>query len=883
VAARLTPERRRLLDHLLDQVLELEPDQRGPFIEQCRRRAPRLSVWLERLLRAMDAPSDMFENSARHLIGEALEAREGAGGEPLVCGSRLGPWRVIESIGVGGMGEVYRGERADGTFDMQVAIKVIRRSSDQLAELLEAERNVMARINHPAIARLLDGGLTEDDRPYLVMEWVDGPTLADWLADVDPDPDRMLEVFRDACTAVSAAHRQLVVHGDIKPSNLIVTSEGQVRLLDFGVAKLLDAGAGLELSDALTPGFSAPEQMAAEPISTASDIYSLGAMLHWMVFGCAPGRGGKPLPAWQSYHRLSDLVAIIERATAVEPDLRYPTVNGLLLEVQRLRQHFPVRARKASPMQQLGLWVRRHRTGAVLGSIALASVLIGVSVTVWQVRVVALERDLAQTEAALSEAVREHLLFLFREVGGLADDTGALTARELLDQTAEVAEDWLSEDPMVQQQVLAVLGEIMIALHDYSSAEPLLAGFIEYQDDQVSPVLRSMALRDLAQVYHRQGRMEEGFEVIDEALNILQRFPGHHPARESDILQIRGRLHRDLGRWDQALADLERARELAVETSPGPWPLMARAENNLGTTLLMGGRLQDAARHFEAAEALWFAMNRGESNDALSVTSNLALTLDRLGRSQEAERRLRRVVDIRERNYGDSGAMAASRLHLGRLLTVLGKYDEAAEHLYSARDVARRYVGEDTPDHGAALIGLGELAFARGELEEALEWFGESARIMSGRLGKGHPFTLQAALEVNNARVRLEDDADDSGYRSVIEQARAVGPAGRTVLSAALCDFSAWAIEHGRHAEAGETAAECLALREQLALGGWRVAEPRVLMQLAAVLDEDERGDPAALRDSMRDLIEQTHADRYLVRLGSSAVGERLTLGDPDA
>ncbi len=868
--ARLTPARRRILDRLLDRSLELAGDERERFVAECRQRAPRLGGWLAKLLQAMDEPADFLERSARDLVGEALDERVHDPSMPIPEGTRLGPWRIIESVGAGGMGDVYRAERADGAFEMQVAIKVIRHVSDQLAELLEAERRVMARINHPAIARLLDGGLSDDGRPYLVMEWVDGPTLDEWVAERTPDHERMLQVFCDACTAVSAAHRQLVVHGDIKPSNLIVTAEGQTRLLDFGVAKLLDAGVGAELSDALTPGFSAPEQLAAQPVNTAADIYSMGALLHWMVFGTRPGHGDRPTPAWRGFGRLRDLEAIIAQATADEPDQRYATANALLLDIQRVRDNQPVRARVPSPLERLRMWMRRHRLAAALGSLALVSILVGVSVAAWQARLVALERDVAQTEAALSEAVREHLLFLFREVGGLAEDTGELTARELLDRTADVAEDWLSEDPAVQQQVMAVLGEIMIALHDYSSAEPLLSGFIEYDDEQVSPVLRSMAFRDLAQVYHRQGRMQDGFEVINEALAILDDFPGQHPARRSDVLQIRGRLHRDLGRWEEAVADLRQARELAVGASPGPWPLMARAENNLGTTLLIGGRLEEASRHLEAAEALWFAMGRGDSNDALSVMSNLALALDRLGRSDEAERRLRRVIATREEKYGDSGAMAAARIHLGRLLTVKGEYEEARSHLVAARDVARRFVGEESPDHGAALIGLGELAYARGRYEQAQAYFADSARIMKGRLGNRHPYSVQAALEVTNVQVRLDADVGIDAYARVIEQAREIGGAGRTVLSAALCGYSARAIEEERHQSAHEAAEECLELRRILGLGGWRLIEPKMLIELAAVRGGAEDGSGAALREQMERLAEQSHDEHYLLRLASA-------------
>ena len=884
-SARLTPARRQVLDRLFDQVMDLQPEERAAFVEHCARRAPRLTFWLRRLLQAMDEPAGFLDRSARHLVGKALEERSAHPRMPIASGTRLGPWRILQPVGSGGMGEVYQAERADGAFEMLVAVKVIRKPSEQLSELLESERRVMARLNHAAIARLLDGGLTDDGRPYLVMEWVDGPTLCRWIQEGSPNHEQVLNIFRDTCIAVSAAHRQLVVHGDIKPSNLIVTDEGQTRLLDFGVAKLLDSEAGAELGDALTPGFSAPEQMAAEPITTASDIYSLGALLHWMIFGYAPGKpeAREPLPLWQDFRRLPDLLAIVERATQAEPEMRYATVNAMLLEIHRLREHLPVRARRPSALERIGLWRNRHRTGAVLGAFALVSVLVGVSMAVWQARVVALERDVARTEAALSEAVREHLIFLFREVGSLAENTGELTAREMLDRTAEVAEDWLSEDPSVQQQVLAVLGEIMIGLHDYASAEPLLAGFVEYDDELVNPVLRSMAFRDLAQVYHRQGRIQEGLEVINNALDLLKEFPGQHPARLSDVLQIRGRLHRDVGRWEEAVADLRRARDLAIEGSAGPWPLMARAENNLGTTLLIGGRLEEAARHLEAAEALWFAMGRGDSNDALSVMSNLALVLDRLGRSKEAERRLRRVIETREEKYGDSGAMAAARIHLGRLLTVNGEFEQAERNLQVARDVARRFVGDDTPDHGAVLIGLGELALARGDLEQALDWFSRSSEIMTSSLGPGHPYTLQADLEVINVEAHQGLSGTVDAYEALIDQAREIGSAGRTILSAALCSYSAWAIEQERYQDAETAAAECLAIREALALGGWRLTEAGVLAELAAV----RLGADSALKQSLQANIEQlerqTHADRYLVRLASAEPGERVVRIDQDS
>lgn len=857
---RLTPGRRRVLDRLLDRALDLDSGERAKFVADCCRRAPRTGAWLKRLLAATTAPTGLVDGSARHMVGEALESREDTRYQPLPAGARLGPWRLCESVGAGGMGEVYRAERADGAFEMAAAVKVIRTQSEQLARLLAFERQTMANLSHAAIAHLLDGGVTDDGRPYLVMEWIDGDSLDDWIVNHDPDVDALLDVFCQACSAISAAHRQLVVHGDIKPTNLIVTAQGQVKLVDFGVARLLGAREQVDLPEALTPGYAAPEQLTGSPVSTATDIYSLGALLFWMIHGKPPGPGApsRPLACWARFRRLRDLRAIVDRAMARDPEDRYATVNGLALEVRRLRENFPVRTRRPGAFERLGLWVRRHRVGAALGAVAAASILIGISATLWQARIVAQERDVARTEAALSETVREHLIFLFREVGSLADDTESLTARELLDRTADVAGDWLAEEPQVQQQVLAVLGEVMIALHDYSSAEPLLADFVDAGDEQVSPVLQSMALRDLAQAYHRQGRVEEGFEAIDEAVGLIEAFPGSHPARLSDVLQVRGRLHRDLGRFDEAVADLRRARDLAQDAFSGPRPLTARAENNLATTLLMGGQLADAARHLEAAEALWYALGRAESNDALSVMANLAVALDRLGRSNEAEQRLRKVIEIRHERYGDSGALAAAELHLGRLLVVRGDYDEAAGHLEYASETFRRFVGEGSPDHAAALIGRGELARAREEPTQALELFEAALGILSETVGASHPYALQAALEVLVTREMLGEPVGDDGYAELVEQARGLGGSGQMVLAAMRCEQSRHRIRAGSPEAARRAATECLEIRETLGLSGWRKTEARLVAAVSALMSAEAARNVETVRIELEQLISET-------------------------
>jgi len=861
---RLTSARRRMLDRLLDQLLDQPPEQRPGLLAECRRRAPRMGAWLTRLAQASSGPGGILDDSARSMFEEALEARFQQTGNPLGPDTRLGPWRVVEQVGVGGMGEVYRAERADGTFDMQVAVKLIRSQSDDLAALLTSERQTLARLNHPGIARLLDGGITDDGRPYLVMDWVGGPTLDQWCFERSPSLDQRLRAFGEICEAVAAAHRELIVHGDIKPSNIKVAENGRTCLLDFGVARLLDREGQHDLPMALTPGFAAPEVLEGRPVSTAADIHGLGALLHWLVHGYPPGRGEAPASGLQGrgLRRQRDLAAIIERATHVDPQMRYATVDALALDVRRIGLDLPVRARRAGLLERVGLWARRHSVGAVLGVVAVVLLVGGVAAVVWQARLASAERDLAQAEAARSNALREHLTLLFREVGSLADDAEQMTARELLDRTAEVAGEWLADDPDLRQQVNAVLGEVMIALNDYAAAESLLAEFAEGEGAISSPLLHSIALQDLAQVHHRRGRIAEGLELADRAVALLDSLAGAHPARTSDLLQVRGRLLRDSGRWEEAVADLRRARELALDVSAGPRPLMARAESNLGTTLLIGGQLEAAARHYEAAEALWIALGRPDSSDSLVSLGNLASVLERLGRDEEAEQRLRRVIELRREKYGDSGAMAAARLALGRLLVVKGQFDEAGRQIELAERIFARFIGEDTPDFGAAQLGLGELAEARGELDRARGRYAHAHRIMTERLGERHPYSVHTALALLRVDRRLEADFDPDRYGQLVELAESGGGAMRSVRSAIACDQAQFELDRARLETARAHAQVCLELRENLGLGGWRLEEARALIAAA----RERAGEPeAGLARHVDRLIQTTHSEHPLV------------------
>ncbi len=833
---RLTPNRRRILDRLLDQVLAQDEGMRGDYVRRCRERAPRLGFWLERLVLASAEPETFIDNSARHLAADALAARTDLFPRTLVRGTRFGPWRILSRIGAGGMGEVYHAERADGAFEMEVAIKLIRSRKKDLARLLEGERQLMARLNHPSIARLIDGGLADDGRPYLVMEWVDGRTLGEWAPQSGISTERFLSVFSGICEAVAFAHRSLVIHGDIKPANLAISRDGQVKLLDFGVAQILDAEGAGHSPSALTPGFAAPEQLDGKQVSTASDIYSLGALLHWLVFGRAPegtGSRSEMRPVWAEFRRMPDLLAIANKATANDPEHRYATVNAMLQDVKRLQSGFPVRSRHIRPWEHLALWARRRKLAAALGAIATLTLVAGVSAIAWQARVVAQERDVARHEAALSLAVKDHLVLLFREVSSLSDDARQLTARELLDATAEAASDWLKDDPVTQAEIQLAIAEILISLDDYASAAPMLEQVLSHLDERSSPALAAKLYRNMGLVLHRRGDINGGFEMANRAVGMIEVFSGDHRERLSDALQIRARLARERGDWQGSVDDLHRARNLANSAAEGPRPVLARAEANLAANYVRGGDFHRAVEHMEAAEALWYALGRAESPDALANLQNLALVLDRLGRTEEAEHRFRSGIAIRTERLGHSGALAAAKLHFGRMMIVKGRFDEAEALIRPARDMMVRFVGETTPDFASTEIGLGDLAQARGHSPLAAEHYATAEKVFLDALGEAHPYTMLARAVKLGAVYRADGSDPASSFETVVDQLELAGPGARAILAQVYCERAVWNLMEGHAAAAEQDASECHKIRDALSLGGWRLIEAEALLHLA--------------------------------------------------
>ena len=839
-SARLTPARRRLLDLLLDDLLDRSESERRERLAQFAERHPRLHRHLARLVAAAEPDGEDFTAVFERFGAAALSTLDDPDAT-LPPGTRVGDWSLIEPVGRGGMGQVYRAERADGAFEMQAAIKFIRpRAGGRLAERLAVERQLLARLDHPNIARLIDGGTLDDGRGYLVMEWIDGVDLSDARTRLTASPRTLIERFIELASAVAHAHQRRVVHGDIKPANARLSPDGRVRLLDFGVARLISEDDHAEGLAALTPAFSAPEQKAGEPASTQSDLYALGALLHWLLTG-EPGRADARIePRRLDVERPSTLASILERALRADPARRYQSVPELIQDLRALLAWRPVQARRSGALARLGLWSRRHRLAAGMAGLTLVSVLAAAIGLAWQADRIRTERDAARFEAERLALLREQMVLLFREAGQTASDELRDT-RSLLGEATELAERIYADDPATRAAVQAFIGEIYIAMDDFEAAEPLLEAALAEQaldGDRLAAFVEA----DLAQIRLRQGASEEALALADRAVERLRARAGTSNMEYiADVLQIRGQALRGLGQWDRAIAVLSEAHDMARRL-PGPSRIRATTANNLATTLIYAGRGDDALPFLERALDNWRGLDRADSTSALTVMGNLASLRHQRGDLADAEALYRETIRRRVARYGDSGALGAMHLNLGSLLAMTDRIEEARDHVGEGVALIERFEGIDSVSYSRALLARARVIRAAGDDRAALREIEQVVERFSEQVGPDHLFTEIARLDAALTAAEAGRPSGMDRLDASIAALDAMAPASDRYRAEARCREAALRIDRGLD-RAREAADQCLALHgEAAAVSEWRRAEARLLAWAA----QSPRGEPTA-------------------------------------
>ncbi len=879
--SRLTAARRRLLDRLLDQLLELKPEERSGRLDQLELRAPRLTSWLHELIAAATDPEEKFATLCQR-VGQAAEQANSPCDKDLSPGTRLGPWRVLEAAGRGGMGTVYRAERADEAFSMVVAIKLIRIQRQSFEERLRLERELLARLDHRNIARLIDGGATPDDQAYLVMEWIEGRDLDVFVLEETPDLAMRLDLFEQIAEAVAHAHQQRVVHGDLKPSNVRVADDGRVCLVDFGVARLMVEGkeSAPQAFKALTPAFSAPEQLAGEVATTQSDVWAMGVVLEWLVTGVSPDPEGtgRSVELAAEIARSADLKAIIAQSCHAQPEARYAGVARLLDDLRRYRSGFPVRARPATRLLVWQRFIGRHRMAVSAATLSLMVLCGSLAGAVWQARQANLERDRASAEAAralqaeqqasrLAEELKAVVDFQEAQLAGIDPASMGLEFRQgLIVQRSEAMAREGLELEEIEKAIEQLEGQLAgINLTDLARTaldENILLQALEAIDQQFSdqPLVRARLLQAVAVTARSLGLLERALPAQVEALAVRRAWLGDRHPDTIDSIGRMASLYGSLGDREKALAHHREALRSSRQVHGDDHQNTLTAINNLATTVNAGGDHQQAEQYFREVLGGRRELLGDDDPDTIIAASNLGAALASQDRLDKARPYYREVLQQRTRILGedhpDTLRAVASK---GLLLVQLDQPDQALPYYELALEARRQLLGNDHPQTLQSVNNMGYLLSRLERFDEALVFYREVIERSRVLLGDRHPNTL---IYINNTGTLYRSmgnlEAAEQLAAEAVAGGRAVLAPGHWHLAVFLAGYGLVLTDQSRFAEAESALLEAHALYDQ-ALGSEHPRTTSLVPELVSLYEswhaEAPNGGHQASAAAWKDLV----------------------------
>lgn len=785
MSAVIQGEQFRQADQILKELLALPVAERPDFLKQCCGDDPGLEALVERLLAGATADDPGFRpGGGLALLGIETDDFAPHPSAPFRPGDRVGAFRLERVVGRGGMATVYLAERTDGQFEQTVALKILDRAGETLARF-EQERQILASLDHPNTARLLDGGVTERGAPWVAMEYVAGVPLLEYCDRARLGIERRLRLFIRIIDAVYDAHRKLIVHRDIKSANILVTAAGVPKLLDFGIAKLLAADAlpgaapHTRVLTPMTPEYASPEQIHGKPIGIATDIYQLGYLLYVLLTGRGPyavdttdiaalfdaitqrdavppsrrvgdcshtENTGTGAP-WacrnttQAHLRRQlhgDLDRVVLKALHKDPDRRYASAAQLAADLENVMTDRPVSARPDSARYRTGKFIKRHAVAVAATSAAVLAAVVAVSLFTYGL---SQAKRAAELEAEKSAQVTAFLMGLF-EASDPSEALGeSVSARQLLDRGAAQAES-LSARPMLQSQMFDTLGEIYRELGRYEQAKPLLERAVAIRRQRAGEPDPDLArsLNGLGELLFDEADYAGAEAVLTEALALQRAVFGEEHVEVAELLN-------DLGRVADARADFDTAERhyrqaLAIrEAEYGrEHPDVATSLNNLGV-LLWRKRAYDEA---EAMHREALAMRRrlfGEVHPHITYSlNNLALVLQSRGDNDAAELLYREVVAMDRKIYGDEHPEVATDLNnLAGLLIEGGNHAEAEEMHRQAFAIRRKLLPDQHPDTAQSLHNLGAVQFLQDKIEDAEQMFRAALAMRRATLGNEHP------------------------------------------------------------------------------------------------------------------------------------------------
>lgn len=796
----MTPEQRRLVSELFHQALELPPEERIAWADRtCTINAEVHREVVSLLENDHAAGQGFVERGVRSAVMSLYQP-----GSATSEGQRVGPYKLLWELGRGGMGTVYLAERDDEEYHTKVAIKLVRpgMDTDIILHRFRRERQILAHLQHPNIARLLDGGTTDSGLPYIVMEFIEGARITEYCETHTLSIPERLTLFLDVCSAVEYAHRHFVVHRDLKPGNILVSQSGTVKLLDFGICKLLHSDA-LRPEDTaatlgmLTPEYASPEQVRGDPITAASDIYSLGTVLYEMLTGVRPHRVAKLTP--QALERAiceqdvvrpslnankvvarrleGDLDNILLRALQKQPDRRYPSVEHLAEDLRRHLTHQPVRARPDTLRYRGAKFARRHRGGLIAATAIVACLLAGMIISLREARI---------AKANLLEARRLANAFVFDVHDAVRELPGSTRARQLIAETGlrfldsmarNSRGDWelRSELATAYQRVGDVQGNVMganlgnthAALESYQKALALLDSLVDHDPANGKAQLDRLVVRQrIGAIYVYTQDSKHALEIFRETQRLgeelLARDSGDEQtarqvaqiyAATGDALRVDGALESAMDVDRKAITLLSKFSERHPD--PALQNSLAAAYSALGIDLTRLGRLDESMNEYKRALAMLERLTTDEPANS-SYQRTLMAAYSHLGDV---------LGNPKWHSYGDrAGALEAYR----RMLAV-------ARRLYEADPANHRAIS----DYAIAMTRVAAALPARATAER-LSMLRESVRLLE-EIQQLNPQNVMNRWDLSHGYGLLGDalldSRDSAGAIRAFEQSVASGEA----------------------------------------------------------------------------------------------------------
>ncbi|GAA5522277.1 serine/threonine-protein kinase [Aliifodinibius salicampi] len=778
------------INNIVDTALELTKKERDAYIQEQCKGDKQLRQDVTALIDAIEQSdtegfleelSDYQQQLAQDVLNEEVQKKDAA-----LVGTTIDSYEVIELIGHGGMGSVFLAKRADDTYKQQVAFKVLRRGLQTPSNVarFKRERQILAKLNHPNIAQLLDGGLTPEGLPYLVMEYVEGKSLYEYCNQHSFSIEERIQLFRSICRAVQHAHKNAIIHRDLKPSNILVTEDGEVKILDFGIAKLLEhedpeqplyqtqTGARL-----LTYSYASPEQIENRTITTATDIYTLGIVFHELLCGAHPfdfegkklteieniirtkphstprkrflqlpddirqkkARDRHTKPTSLSQTLKGDLDAIVQKALRKEPEERYDSIEQFLEDLRRYKQNRPIIARKDTLRYKAKKFIKRHQTelAATMGFIFLIVSFAGIYT--WRITQ---ERNRARLQAERAQETSEFLVSLFSASNPAETNGETVPVKSILEEGLNQI-DQLGEQPGVQSQMLHTMGRVYTNLGEYDRAEMLLKRALNIQtkiNGELNTEVASI-YNDLGGLHQKAQETQQAEPYYAKALDIRRNILGPNDIQYAETLSDLGALMRYKENLDSAEVLYNRALEIRQNNLTPNHPDIANSLNNLGVLEKSKGNLETARQFYQ--EALRIRQNNyGNIHPKVAnIKNNLAVLYRTRGEFDLAETYYTETLKIRKKIYGLNHPITAQSLNnFAGFLVDQGNYDQAETYYRQALKVRKNLLGYSHIQTGTAYNNLANALFEKAQLNSAEHAYRNAIDIYASSLGENHRY-----------------------------------------------------------------------------------------------------------------------------------------------